>query len=210
MILFNCKTLLFMSALNLCAYYGFCQQSTYSAGYREIKSVDSTRRYQPSASADNPLFYRPIQLDIWFPAIKKPDEKTLDYSFFLSLFERRANSFQNDAKYDSLATELLRHFTIGNGKQPAHLPTRSLPDPIPASGRFPVIVYLCSFNGMSYENVPLFEKLAEAGYYVMAISSVGHYPGNMTTQYPDVQEQTKDALFAINHTSNPAADRTRL
>ena len=51
---------------------------------------------------------------------------------------------------------------------------------------------------MSFENVHLLENLASHGYTVASITSVGRYPGNMSTDPADLWEQVKDALFAID------------
>ena len=32
------------------------------AGYRNIISIDSSRRYKPGASADDRLYYRPVEI----------------------------------------------------------------------------------------------------------------------------------------------------
>ena len=47
----------------------------------------------------------------------------------------------------------------------------------PAGQKFPLVIYLASFNGMCYENVELFEKLANKGYVVLSINSIGVIPG---------------------------------
>src|SRR5665213_4414935 len=67
----------------------------YSAGYREYKATDSSRRYKPGAVAGNQLYYRPEEIDVWYPARTGAGDRPLDFYYFLSLFERRANSFQD-------------------------------------------------------------------------------------------------------------------
>ena len=51
---------------------------------------------------------------------------------------------------------------------------------------------------MSYENISLFEMLAAHGYIVACITSVGRYPGNMSTKKEDLMEQVWDGSFAIH------------
>ncbi len=53
---------------------------------------------------------------------------------------------------------------------------------------FPLIIYLCSFNGMSFGNIHLLENLATHGYITASIRSVGRFPGNMTTDPADPWE----------------------
>jgi hypothetical protein len=177
--------------------YTFGQKAIYNAGYKEYKAVDSLRRYKPAAVKEAPLFYRPEEIDVWYPARINPGNRPLDYRYFLSLFERRANTFQDSVKYNGLADELMKHFTIAGGGTDMHIKTKSYKDARAIDGSFPLIIYMSSYNGMSYENVPLFENLASHGYIVVSISSIGRYPGNMTTKYPDALEQVKDAEFAL-------------
>ena len=184
----------------------------YAAGYREYKATDSSRRYKPGVANGSRLFYRPEEIDVWYPAKADAGSKPLTYKYFLSLFERRANSFQDSVKYTGLADELLQHFTVGTDGHQTNITTKSFPGVTPAPGHFPVIIYFSSYNGMSYENVPLFENLASHGYIVLSISSIGRYPGNMTLQYLDVIEQVKDAEFALRLTGerDKNTDTTKL
>jgi CarboxypepD_reg-like domain/Dienelactone hydrolase family len=58
---------------------------------------------------------------------------------------------------------------------------------------------MCAYNGMSYENLQLFEFLAAHGYIVACITSVGRYPGNMSTKPADLMEQVNDGYFVMNY-----------
>jgi len=70
---------------------------------------------------------------------------------------------------------------------------------------FPLVIYMCAFNGMSYENFKLFEDLATRGFIVMSVNSIGRYPGDMTMKKEDLLEQVNDAITSfqiIKQTSN--------
>jgi hypothetical protein len=206
MIKTTCLLILLFACLS---FWGYGQNKSYQAGYRELQFTDSLRRYQPLTSAGNRLYYRPVHIDCWYPTEAKT-KNALDYRYFLSLFERRANGFQTETQYDSVATEMLSQFTGKASVAPAKLLTHTLPNVKPAAGQFPIIVYLCAYNGMSYENVALFEQLAQAGYYLISVSSVGRYPGNMSTHYEDALEQARDAAFAIGHANTNVADTSQI
>ncbi len=203
------RLFLLVGCLCLSLLSSFGQRIQHQAGYRELQYTDSTRRYRPAATSDQALYYRPVQVDVWYPATAAASH-CVDYRYFLSLFERRANDFQTETRYDSIATEMLSKFTVNNPAARTGSPTHSLLNARLATGKFPVVVYLCAYNGMSYENVALFEQLARAGYYVMSISSVGRYPGNMSTRYEDALEQALDAAFAIQHIDTQMADTSRV
>jgi hypothetical protein len=52
---------------------------------------------------------------------------------------------------------------------------------------------------MGFENYLLLEKLAENGFVVVSIWSVGRFPGNMSNDKLDTMEQVYDAEFAMNY-----------
>lgn len=170
------------------------------AGYRNVICVDSSRRYEPSAHLGDRLYYRPIEIDCWYPA-KAGRESPVRYGDFLRLFEARADRFQVDTVYSGLADQMARYLSAGLGfSNTASLTdyvTQSYPGATPVKGQFPLIVYMCSYNGMCFENIPLFEGLARHGYIVVSVTSVGRYPGNMTMDPADLSQQVADGSFAI-------------
>ncbi len=67
-----------------------------------------------------------------------------------------------------------------------------------ADGKFPLVIYMTAFNGMSYENFALFESLAKKGFIVVSVSSIGRFPGDMTMKNADLMEQVNDAVAALD------------
>ena len=163
--------------------------------------TDSARHYKPGAHSGDRLYYRPVELDCWYPAASA-EANPMHYGEFLTLFQGRANRFQDDTIYTGLAGETATYLCAGLGIKDTvslmNLATRSYRDASPIPGRFPLIVYMCSYNGMCFENTRLFEILARRGYIIASITSVGRYPGNMTTDPADLREQVADGLFAID------------
>ncbi|HEY4064199.1 MAG TPA: carboxypeptidase-like regulatory domain-containing protein [Puia sp.] len=174
--------------------------SAQQAGYRNILLTDSSRRYRPDALFGDHLYYRPIEIDCWYPATAGAGP--IHYDEFLQIFQQRANRFQQDTVYSMLASEMARYLCAGLGiadtASLTGLVTQSYRNARPIRRRFPLIVYMCSYNGMCYENTRLFEALAHRGYIIASITSVGRYPGNMTMAPADLKEQVADGLFAIN------------
>lgn len=179
-----------------------CHLVAQVAGYRTIVATDSGRRYKPGAHLGDRLYFRPVELDCWYPAKASGGLDTIRYGEFLQLFEHRANGFQDDTVYTGLAGQVSGYLCAGLGiKDTASLmrsATQSFRNAVPTPGRFPLLVYMCSYNGMCYENVRLFETLARHGYVVVSITSVGRYPGNMSMEPEDLREQVADGLFAIH------------
>jgi pimeloyl-ACP methyl ester carboxylesterase len=98
-----------------------------------------------------------------------------------------------------LVAYLCANLNIGDTSRLTRLTTDSYPNATPFPQQFPVILYFCSYNGMSYENAEMFQWLASHGYLVACITSVGRYPGNMSTQLPDLVEQVGDGNFALQY-----------
>ena len=54
--------------------------------------------------------------------------------------------------------------------------TETFKNAMPIEAKFPLVINLSAFNGMSYENFTLFEELAKKGFVVVSISSIGMFP----------------------------------
>jgi len=64
---------------------------------------------------------------------------------------------------------------------------------------------------MSYENFALFEALAQKGFVVVSISSIGRFPGDMTMKKADLMEQVNDAVAALDVLKqNPSIDFNKI
>jgi pimeloyl-ACP methyl ester carboxylesterase len=169
--------------------------------------TDSSRTYKPGTQAGAHLHYRPLEIDLWYPATapasatNSAPETAIEYGQFLRLLQDRSNRFQDDTIYREMTSELLGSLCAGlhiaDTSALTRLKTISHEDAIPVHRRFPLIIYMCSFNGMGFENIHLFENLASHGYVVASITSVGQYPGNMSTDPADLMEQVEDGLFTI-------------
>lgn len=183
-----------------------CQQSKqpilYESGFKVIKAVDSSRVYKTDSDNRHYLHYRPLDIDVWYPAQKPVQDSFLLFGHYLTLFESRANYYTDSQAGNGLANQFAKSFSeqlkCSTPEQILAYPTKTLKNAGEAPGKFPLIIYLASYNGMGYENIELLETLTRSGYVVAAISSIGRYPGDMTMQQPDLMEQVKDASFTLN------------
>lgn len=167
-------------------------------GYRNIYIPDTTRRYKPGVSKEHPLYYRSIDIDVWYPALRSEGE-AVRFGELIQLFEDRARYYQEETNYEGMTEEMMTYLAVTLNVEINQLnafETSSFQNARPIEKKFPLIIYMASFNGMSFENVHLFERLASAGYVVACVNSVGRYPGNMTTNLLDVREQIEDAVLA--------------
>ncbi len=177
-------------------------QQLFEVGYRSFITTDSGRLYKTGVSASDRFYFRPIEIDFWYPASYSKAGSPMLYGDFLDLLEKRSNRFQNDTVYKKLTTDLAHYLGINLKIQDTTLlqmKTSSYLNADAIKGTFPLILYMSSYNGISYENLGLFEWLAANGYMVVCVTSVGRYPGNMTTKIDDVMEQVEDGLFILNY-----------
>ena len=173
----------------------------YRAGFKTIRTVDTSRIYKPDTDTSDYWHYRSLDLDIWYPAHDSPTDSVLLFQDFLGLLEERANYYTASTAATGLTKQVAQSFCEGfKCSDPDKLlkyKTSSYKNAISADQKFPLVVYLSSFNSMCYENFALFEKLANKGYVVLSINSIGGYPGDMTMKNGDMMEQVFDAVSSL-------------
>ena len=196
---------LIVSSLLLATVYG----QDFQVGFKTLKLKDSSRIYKPSTSSDHPLHYRPVEIDIWYPS-RDRGVAPMTFGDLFQLFEERAVLYQEEEDYSGITEELAQFYVAelgvgGNGQKLLGIKTNTYSNLTPfiskdssSAGR-PVIIYMAGFNGMGFENYRILEELAQSGYVVIAMWSVGRYPGNMTNAQEDMMQQVQDAEFALNH-----------
>jgi dienelactone hydrolase len=177
------------------------QEMNRSTGFRIISTYDSSRTYKSNTLQTHRLHYRPIDIDVWYPAYVNSTDTTASFGDFIDLLKKRSSFYDDSKEYEGLTEEMLQYICSNDSCADYNilksLKTRSYVNATAVKQKFPLIVYLCAFNGMSYENYQLFEDLARKGFIVASISSVGRYPGTMTMELQDLMEQVEDAKFVI-------------
>jgi hypothetical protein len=187
----------------------------YAAGFKIIKSVDRSRIYKPATTASDYLHYRPLDIDIWYPAIRSRTDTVLRVRDLLELLEQRANYYTASNAGNGLPKQLAKYFTEGfncaDSSRLLQYQTASLRNAAAVQKKFPMVIYLCAYNGMSYENYRMFETLASEGMIVVSISSIGRFPGDMTMKEDDLLQQVIDAQKAIDiMKQDPHVDKSRI
>ena len=171
----------------------------YPVGFRVIKTYDTSRPFDTTRL--DSLRFRPVKIDVFYPAARVGDAAPLPYGYFLDLTGHRIDFSLSSDSCRQEGEQLAAYFESGLELPPGALRpllTHSYPSVPPAPGPFPLLLYLPGYNGMSYENLSLLEGLAAQGYLVAAVSSVGAYPGYMTMDPVDIIEQVADAQFAAH------------
>ena len=175
---------------------------SYESGFKTIQTVDKSRIYKPDTDTTDNLHFRPLDIDIWYPAIASKSDTALSFRYILGLLEKRANYYTGSNNWTGLTSQVAQSFCEGykcsDTAKLLNFKTQSLKGAKPIDEKFPLVIYLCAFNGMSYENFALFEALAKKGFVVVSISSIGRYPGDMTMKKEDLLEQVNDAITSLN------------
>ena len=177
----------------------------YKAGFQTVRLVDSSRTYKPGTTQADRLHYRPLDLDIWYPATTRGSEagEPMLFEDLFRLHEQRAIAYQDETDYAGISEELILYYAAGfgleatDGNRLLKKPTSSYLNTPSAPGSFPLIMYMAGYNGMGWESYRLLEQLAENGFVVVSISSVGVYPGDMTNSLANTMEQVYDGEYAL-------------
>jgi hypothetical protein len=188
---------------------------SYRAGFRTVRTVDSSRIYKPGTDTSDYLHFRPLDLDIWYPVDTSITDSIILFKDFLGLLEQRANYYTASTAATGLTRQLAQSFCEGfKCSEPDKLlnyKTGSFKNAKSNNQSFPLVIYLASYNGMCYENVAMFEKLASNGYVVLSINSIGRYPGDMTMKHGDMMEQVFDAIYSLKYLEkSPDIDFSRI
>lgn len=154
-------------------------------------------------------------MDMWYPADSSTAKTQLPVRDLLGLLETRANYYSASNVGNGVTKQLAQFFCeafqCSDTTQLLNFKTNSFKNATAAKSKFPLIVYMTAYNGMSYENFTLFEELAKRGFVVVSISSIGRFPGDMTINKADLMEQVHDAVTAINVLKkNPNIDFTKI
>lgn len=173
------------------------KKQRFIVGFRSIQTYDTLRRFDTTRT--DSLRFRPVKIDLFYPATQPAGKAPLPYQFFLNLYAKRIDFKLSTDSCQKVGDELAQYYSQEVGlKSSARLSTLAtqsyLSAPL-ATGHFPLVIYCPGYNGMSYENTVLLEHLVQRGYYVAAISSVGLYPGYMTMDPVDILAQVQDARF---------------
>ena len=175
---------------------------SYEAGFKIIRSVDTSRIYKPGTDTSNYLHLRPLDIDIWYPAKSSGTDSVLLFRDILGLLEKRANYYTasnaGNGITGQIAKSLCEGFRCSDTTKLLNFKTESFKDAAPVENKFPLVIYLCAYNGMSFENFTLFEALTRKGFIVVSISSIGRYPGDMTMKKEDLLQQVDDAVASLD------------
>lgn len=176
------------------------------------ETFDSTRTFD--TLGQSPMHRRPVKIDLFYPSTQRPTSMPLCYGDLLDQYSRRMDYRVTADSARKVSRELAQVFAdylkIDSADKFMQYRTAVYKDLALPNQRYPLIIYAAGMNGSSWENVVMFDSLCRHGYVVAAVSSVGLFPGFMSTG-PDITEQVNDVLFVKEAVSRmPFVDNRRI
>jgi len=203
-----------MSGLALNEPYG-----KYGVGFRSEHTFDYSRSFVMTDSAisagPDRFGHRPIQLCIWYPALKIAELKPMQYEdyFFLSASETGPVALSASLKAEILGNYLQQEpvnafkLRMELGREMKAI-KNAKPD---LSQKFPMIIYGPSWSSTAFENALLCEYLASHGYVVVSSPSMGPDSREMPVSLKGIETQARDMEFSLHALRGfPNADQNKI
>jgi dienelactone hydrolase len=172
------------------------ETSSYSVGFRVTHAIDRTRSTSTYPEG------RPVQISVWYPS--GSGGTPLEFRDYVMVSSSEIDNAASGAAV-AAAVEGYRSFLTGAGIPPtdvdAWLSTkmRATRDPLPATGRFPLVL-IAQGNGQSaHDQAFLAELLAARGYVVATTPSQARIDGPMKSEEDitgQADAQAADLAFA--------------
>src|SRR4051812_9021045 len=89
------------------------KSESYKAGFRIVHTVNKSRIYKPKTDTTDYLHYRPIDIDVWYPADSSGGDTVLLVHDLLGLLEQRANYYTASNAGNGMAPQLAQFFCDG-------------------------------------------------------------------------------------------------
>ena len=158
------------------ALWGNLRAGGYNVGFKAVFVADRSRTWRVTRSFAGTfkpdIAGKPIQLDIWFPAVKGPLQK-LKFGDYLAPAAPPAFSALQTLMAERSRADIVSAVTAEQLPRLLAQPMAASRNAKPAGGRFPVVLYFGGLNASVDSNSILGEYLASRGYIFAAISLVG-------------------------------------
>lgn len=189
----------------------FLGHSQSYTGFRQLMEFDSSRTFDTVTTSA--MHLRPVKIDLFYPSTAS-NGAPMHYGDFFDMYSLRMDyTITPDSAKKAgrdIADMFSKYMKLGSAEQLLQFQTSIYRDlPLPEN-KYPLIIYAAGMNGSTWENAGLFDSLCKHGYVVAAVSSVGLFPGYMSSG-PDITEQVNDILFTEKKIAEmPFIDRARI
>jgi hypothetical protein len=106
-------TLVLSLLVPIILFFESCGESkniNYKTGLKVFKDFDSSRRFDTSSTAQSPMFYRPVKIDLFYPSEEQTVKPSLTYGNILDLYEQRMNYNNSIDSCKKVSLELAKAF----------------------------------------------------------------------------------------------------
>src|SRR5580700_2071920 len=87
----------------------------FEPGFKTSHISDHSRIYKPFTDSNNYLHYRPIDIDIWYPANPSDADTVLLFRNILGLLDKRANYYTASTEGNGMSQQITQLFCTGFG-----------------------------------------------------------------------------------------------
>lgn len=193
--------------------WGKLSPGPHGVGFTSFWELDYSRSYHMTF-ADKSTYAtgkapRPILINLWYPATKQSDTKTMTHREYLTIGtdDARLTKFAEQlAEYErgiitqeimgKPAKELTQAEKVSLNRF-LDSPTASVRDASPAQGKFPLVIYHAGYGSSFEDNAVLCEYLASHGYVVLG--SAYQEPSGTTFNIDGQFTSARDMEFLIAH-----------
>lgn len=175
----------------------------FEVGLKVFHLSDESRAFKLSEqSAEIP---RPIQMLLWYPAVKSADSDYMQFKDYVALAASEIDFSKNTEEHHRKEIELFRNWILKRNVKAEDVDrildseTTVIREAEHASGKFPLIIYVPGFSSLNNNNHILCEFLAGHGYMVAAINSMGAKSRSMTHDISGINAQISDIEFVTNY-----------
>jgi len=179
--------------------WGDLEPGKYDVGFMTVEKYDYSRSFQPKYDYNGNILSneraRPIQVCIWYPAVKADDAAAMVYGEYVY-------PYPNDASFGILAGNMqaheLRflHGLVNNNRALVqdimNIKMAAIKGATPVEGKYPLIIYHGNSMTGFAENAILCEYLAGHGYVVATSHSMGARGWISEATGADIEAMTRD------------------
>lgn len=177
---------------------------TYQPGFKVIHTYDYSRSFSDleikETKASRSANFRPMQICVWYPSSKSGSEAFMTYEdYFLLKTSETGKREISKENINQLITDFVKEDGIDHSRLDDELGVqmKAIREALPASGKFPVIVYGPSWWSTAFENATMFEFLASHGYIVVSTPSMGPESREMPISRKGIECQARDMEFSL-------------
>lgn len=204
--------------------WGDLQPGPYAVGFRSLYQQDESRLYDSAYPSTKPhkKTYRPLFIAVWYPARRTLATPMLYRDYFaVASGEARYTAFSQRLQQHFLKVaqeEVVSYHPMAEWREAEHrawerllaLPTYSVRDAPPASGRFPLILAHPGLGGGYEDNSALYEYLASQGYVIVSSAFPSEEASTLGIDW-NLPRSFKDLTFLLHYARTlPSVDPERL